>query len=159
MSENNIIEKINEKIKSYPLPKKPVSFGGEYTFPEDISNVTSIDLGQWMFKLAAWKGYALKRLSFAETELSIVDDSYDALLAKALATMSPDKMLKKEAMIGKALNSDERLQKLKERVISMSGEVAGIRRVVEIYTMQLEIVSREISRRSMDVRKGMSVHE
>lgn len=156
---DNVINKINEKLDSFPLPNKPATFGKAYDFPEDITNVTSMDLGKWMFRLGAWKGYALKVLAYAETELSIIDNLFDASLAKVLGAMEPDKMLKKEALIGKALNENESLKALKSRVISKSGEVAGIRRVVEIYTLQLEINSREISRRSSELKKQFSTHD
>ncbi len=146
------IEKINDKLDKFPLPQKPKTFGEAYEFPQDIANVTSIDLGKWLFKLAAWKGYALKMLAYAETELSIIDDLYDATLAKYLGSMEPDRLMKKEAMIGKALNNNEKLKNLKSRVVLQSGEVAGIKRIVEIYTLQLEVVSREISRRGQEQR-------
>lgn len=156
------IDKINAKLDKFPLPQKPSTFGEEYSFPQDITNITSIDLGRWMFKLAAWKGYALKMLAYAETELAIVDDLYDANLAKYLGAMEPDRLMKKEAMIGKALNSDEKLKSLKSRLVLKSGEVAGVKRITEIYTLQLEVISREISRRGMDLKlmqKAILSHE
>jgi len=159
MSEDTVISKINDKLDKFPLPQKPKTFGDVYEFPEDIANVTSIDLGRWMFKIAAWKGYALKILAYAETEHAIIDDLYDATLATTLGSMEPDKMSKKEALIGKALNADEKLKSLKSRVIAKSGEVAGIKRIVEIYSLQLEVVSREISRRNQDVRAKIGTYD
>ena len=149
------LEKISSKIENYSLPNKPTTFGKDYSFPDDITRVTSHELGQWMFKLASWKGYTLRMLALAESEHSLVEDSYNVLLAKIVSEIDNGKRFTKEVLTGKALTSDKNLRKLKIRLMESSSEVMATKRILDIYTMQIEIVSREISRRSLDLK----IHE
>ncbi len=146
------MEKIEKRLFSYSLPNKPTSFGVDYDFPEDITNITTHELGKWMFKLAAWKGYALRMAALAESEARLVEDSFEVLLAKISSEIQVEKRINKEILNGKALAKDANLQKLKIRKMETSSESIALRRVLEIYTMQIEIISREISRRALDLK-------
>ena len=154
------MEKIEKKLESYSLPNKPTTFGNDYDFPEDVNKVTSHDLGKWMFKLASWKGYSLRMASLAESEARLVEDAFDVLLSKAVSEVETDKRINKEILNGKALAANPALQQLKIRAMESSAEVIALKRVLEIYTMQIEIVSREITRRDIESRnptKGLGV--
>lgn len=154
------MEKIDNQLMSYSLPNKPTTFGHDYDFPEDVNKITSQDLGRWMFKLASWKGYSLRMAALAESEAALVEDAYDVLLAKAVSEIVAEKRVNKEILNGKALGSNPDLQKLKIRSMETTAEVIALKRVLEIYTMQIEIVSREISRRALDLKiqeKGFGV--
>lgn len=154
------IEKIENKLATYSLPNKPTTFGQDYDFPEDVNKITSHDLGKWMFKLASWKGYSLRMSSLAESEASLIEDAFDVLLSKAISEIETDKRLNKEVLTGKALAGNLDLQKLKIRSMESSAEVIALKRILEIYTMQIEIISREISRRTLDLKiqeKGLGV--
>jgi len=154
------MEKIENKLATYSLPNKPTTFGKDYDFPEDINKLTSQELGKWMFKLASWKGYSLRMASVAESEASLVEDAYNVLLSKAASEVILEKRINKELLSGRALASNPDLQKLKVRFMETSAEVIALKRVLEIYTMEIEIISREISRRSLDLKiqeKGLGV--
>ena len=71
------ITSINNSLNKLSLPSKPESFGDKYIFPEDIVNLSIISLGQWMFKLASWRSYCIKILTFEELEYSIIKKSFD----------------------------------------------------------------------------------
>jgi len=154
------MEKIESKLSSYSLPNKPTTFGKDYDFPEDINKLTSQELGKWMFKLAAWKGYALRMASVTESEASLVEDAYNVLLAKAASEVILEKRINKELLSGRALASNPDLQKLKVRFMETAAEVISLKRVLEIYTMEIEIISREITRRDIESRnytKGVGI--
>ena len=147
------ISKAFEKAKTFSLPQKPQTFGKDYDFPEDITGISSMSLGQWLFKLAAWKGYALRVLALSETESVVMEATYDTTIAKNLSELEIDKKLHtKEALIGKIISSNEQIKNLRIKLIEKKGEVVSLKRIVELYTMQLDVISREISRRDQDIR-------
>ena len=147
------IEKVKTNINSFSLPKKPATFGQEYEFPEEISYIDSIELGKWLFKMAAWKGYVLRLLSFAEMELSILDDSYDTFIAKKIAISNKEgKKITKDLALGQAISEDIAFRDLRIRFIEKKGEVNAIKRLVELYSMQFDAISREISRRGQEIK-------
>lgn len=147
------IEKNQSKMSVFSLPTKPKTFGQEYEFPDDISNILSQDLGKWLFKLAAWKGYVLKLLSMAEMEFSILDDTCDVTVARRLSSLAKEgNKATKDIALGSEIMDSEQFKALKVSLIEKKGEVASLRRLVELYTMQLETVSRDISRRGQDIK-------
>ena len=149
---DSAIEKAKSAIDAFPLPSKPSTFGKPYTFPEDITQITSTDLGQWLFKMAGYKGYALRMLAYVETEDSILKDAYSAKISKEMAKIEAKKKMNKESMVGVILTESEEVSSLKAKMIKKSADVIGCKRIVEMYTMQLEVISREISRRSNEMK-------
>jgi hypothetical protein len=144
---------IQEEIKNFSLPLKPKSFGSEYQFPEEVSNLSSIELGNWMFKLAAWKGYTLRLLAFYEIERSWLKSQHDNRVAKKIAQESDsNKKITKDHALGLLIVSGEDFRQIKEKLIIKESALEGLRQILEIYSMQIEILSREISRRSLDLK-------
>lgn len=148
-----MLEEIKNELKQFSLPSKPRTFGSDYYFPEEIDKISSPDLGNWMFKLAAWKGYALKLLAMAEIERSWQKSKHDNKIAKRVAQDSIDnKRVTKEYALGQLILTDQEFRTVREQLINKEAEVGGLKQVVEIYTVQLEIISREISRRSLELK-------
>lgn len=149
---NQKLGKIQEEISKYSLPKKPVSYGQDYLFPEDVSDVTYQDLGKWLLKLAAWKGYTFKMLALSETEMIMLDGVCDASVAKKIAMSDREgKKITKDLALGIRLEEPE-FKKTKTRLMEKESETAGLKRIAEIYTMQMEAISREISRRVSEMK-------
>lgn len=144
------IDVATNAMKSYPLPMKPKSFGKEYDFPEDIGNIPSMQLGNWLLKLAAWRGYTVRLLAQVEMEHTILDETFNAKVTKQLAGAS-EKRVTKDQAVGKVLADLEDSQ-LKAKVIEKHGQLVGLKRILEIYTVQFEAVSREISRRGIEAK-------
>ena len=138
------------EISNHPLPLKPKSFGKEYEFPEEVSNIPSLQLGNWLLKLAAWRGYTIRIVARIEMEYTIMDETFNAKVTKQLAQTS-DKRITKEQAVGKVL-SDPEDTKLKVKVIEKHGQLVALKRILEIYTTQFEAISREISRRGIESR-------
>ena len=148
-----MIEKIKQGLEKFSLPSRPKTFGEEYQFPEDIDKLASPDLGAWMFKLAAWKGYSLRMLAIAEVERSWLKSQHDNRVSKRIAQDSDDKRrITKDHALGQLILSDSDFKQIKEKLIIKDTELEGLRQILEIYTMQIEVISREISRRALDVK-------
>jgi len=151
------IAKVNIDLSSHPLPMRPKSFGKEYEFPEEVGNIPSLHLGNWLLKLAAWRGYTIRLLSQVEMEFTIMDDTFNAKVTKQLAMIS-DKRITKDQAVGKVLAEADDAQ-LKVKVIEKHGQLVSLKRLLEIYTIQFEAVSREISRRGIEsklVQQGVN---
>lgn len=153
----NAINKISQELLTHSLPSRPKSFGKEYDFPEDISGVQSMHLGNWLLKLAAWRGYTIRLLAKTEMEFTIMDDAFNAKVTKQLAQIT-EKRITKEQAVGKVLADPESTQ-LKVKLIEKHGQLVSMKRLLEIYTTQFEAISREISRRGIEsrlVQQGVS---
>ena len=151
---------ISNELKKYSLPSKPKTFGEEYYFPETIETISSADLGSWMFRLAAWKGYALRMFSNVENDRIFLKGKHDNKLAQKIAQNSDDKKrITKDHALGMLIKEDEEFKDVRGRLIRKEAELESLRQVIEIYSMQIEVVSREISRRALDIKmiqKGIS---
>jgi hypothetical protein len=153
MDADELIIKTKDKLSKLPLPARPIDFGEEYKFPSDVTNLISVDLGSWLFKLSGWKGYVLRILAGKEIESSVLQDGYDASIMMNMALLSrDDKVKNKETATGKILNGSPEIKAVYDRLVVNNAEILALKRVLEIYTVQLEIVSREISRRSYDLK-------
>lgn len=146
------INKTTDFLKGFPLPKKPSDFGVEYDFPEDVQGVTSTDLGRWLFRLAGWKGYTLRLLASEEVGLCIATETYNTEILKGISIEDTGKKSTKDSIIGKLLLEQPKLKKLKLENAERTSQVAALKRIVDIYTIQLEIISREISRRAIELK-------
>jgi predicted HTH domain antitoxin len=63
-----------------------------------------------------------------------------------------DKKLVKEALIGKIIDEDDELKSLKSKLIEKKGSVTMLEHIIDLYSMQLDVVSREITRRSIEIK-------
>lgn len=148
-----MIEEAKEKLGTFSLPAKPKTFGESYIFPEDVSNLSSTELGTWMFKLAAWKGYAIKLLAYSEIERAGLKAKHENKLARKIAQDSIDnKKVTKDHALGMLIENGGEFKDIRRRLTIKEAEVDSLKQIVEIYTMQIEVVSREISRRALDIK-------
>lgn len=145
-------DKYEKLVTGFPIPTKPSTFGKPYTFPEDVAGIGSTDLGKWLFKLAGWKGYTVKLLAVADSVNYVMNEVLEAKITMKMATYVTDKKMVKEAMRGKIIGEDAELKELKCKAIEKTGEVMMLKRLLDMYSSQLDIVSREISRRNIDVK-------
>jgi len=152
-----MLDEIKSNLNQFSLPSKPKTFGQAYMFPEDIEKVSSSELGSWMFKLAAWKGYSLRVLADLEIEKSWLKAKHDNRVAKKIAQDSIDnKKVTKDHALGQLIIEDAEFKKIRESLIVKDAEVDSLKLVVEIYSLQIEVVSREISRRTLDLKMFQS---
>lgn len=147
------VAKTSEKIiNQFPVPNAPASFGKPYTFPDDIVHLTSQELGKWMFRLAGWKGYAIRLLAAEEYQYIMMTKCFEAKMEMKMSAIKSDKKLVKEALRGQVLTDDESIKKLKIDCIEKEAYLSVLKKLVDLYSMQLEVVSRDISRRALDIK-------
>ena len=149
-------EKYNGIVTGFPTPTKPSTFGKPYTFPEDVAGLGSTDLGRWLFKLAGWKGYTIKMLAVADSVNYVMNEVLEAKITMKMATYVSDKKLVKDALRGKIIGEDTELKELKCKCIEKTGEVMMLKRLLDMYSSQLDIISREISRRSIEMKNAQT---
>ena len=148
-----MIEEARKKLGTFSLPAKPKTFGEAYLFPEEIMNLSSADLGNWMFKLAAWKGYAIRLMADSEIDRAGYKAKHDNRVAKKIAQGSMEGLkITKDGALGELIIGDEEFKDIRQRLIVKDAEVESLKQVVEIYAMQIDVVSREISRRALDIK-------
>jgi hypothetical protein len=152
-----MIEEARNKLSTFSLPAKPQSFGEQYIFPESVDKVSSNDLGSWMFKLAAWKGYAIKMMADVEIDRAGYKAKHDNKLAQKIAQGTMEGLkITKDSALGALIIADEEFKEVRRRLTIKEAEVDSLKQVVEIYSMQIEVVSREISRRALDIKLRQS---
>lgn len=134
-------------------PKKPKDFGFEYEFPNDFSALSSDELAHWLSQLAEWEGYAMRLLAESEVQLNILEESFECIIAKQTVDSSEEagKKVTKDYVLGVVLKI-EGYSNIKKRIISKKSEVLSLKRLVDLYSLQFSAISREISRRSMEVK-------
>lgn len=152
-----MIEEARAKLNTFSLPSKPKTFGEQYIFPESVDKVSSNDLGSWMFKLAAWKGYAIKMMADVEIDRAGYKAKHDNKLAQKIAQGTMEGLkITKDSALGALIIADEEFKEVRRRLTIKEAEVDSLKQVVEIYSMQIEVVSREISRRALDIKLRQS---
>jgi len=148
-----MIEEARKKLSTFSLPAKPQTFGEQYVFPECVDKVSSSDLGSWMFKLAAWKGYAIKMMADVEIDRAGYKAKYESRLAQKIAQGALEGLkTTKDGALGALIIGDAEFKDIRGRLITKEAEVESLKQVVEIYSFQVDVISREISRRALDVK-------
>jgi hypothetical protein len=132
------------------LPGRPVSFGKEYQFPDGVENLPSFELGGWLLKFAAWRGYIIRVLSQAEMEEKVLEE-FIATKVAVQVSKGTDKKITKDQALGKVIGEIGGAE-LRSDLIAKQAQVVSLKRILEIYTVQFEAISREISRRGIESR-------
>jgi hypothetical protein len=146
------VEMVEKKMRELSMPSSPDLFGKEYKFPEASTGIKTEDLGNWLMKLSSWKGYTIRLLARADIERIIIDESVDIAVAKSLsAELKAGKKVTKDAVLG-AMILDEKFRELRTRLIEKKAECASLKMVIDIYSTQLDAISREISRRGQELQ-------
>jgi hypothetical protein len=130
--------------------------GGHVVLPEDISEVPSETLGSLMSKLTAWSNYI-------ETQLAIAEDKERQLLRKK-------GIIEAELLEQYPQVKGERITAIKSKISvhpdvldadDAYEEAYAYRRLVKVlydnYERDRSLVSREITRRGEQARKGFGV--
>jgi hypothetical protein len=143
-------------LSQLSVPSKPISFGKEYMFPEELDKLSSPELGNWLSKLAAWEGYSMRLLTRSEIELTILEENFDIMFSKATA-QEYDKSIgskspTKDFILGRLLTTNAEASQIRDKLIKKKCETSAIKRVVEGYSIQLQAISREISRRALEIK-------
>ena len=131
------------------VPGKPV--GGseyyEYRFPDSIKDLSLEEIGEWTFKIEAWYSYCLSELGRYEGNLVALKDFYEIGIMKYAEEKMTGKMIEY-----KACEADEKYKKAKDGITTLKGIVARLQRLCESYKSQIDVLSREMTRRQLEAR-------
>lgn len=132
-------------VKGFSLPFKPKSYGDNYDFPEDVTRLTTDQIGNWMSRLASYRGYVLSLFARREVGRSMLDRRYKLMLAEE--TRKVDARTVKEATNEAMLVSE--VKELGDQLEKAERNSIFYKALADVYTGQIECLSRELSRRSM----------
>jgi len=141
------------KKGALPLPKRPAGYAEEYEWPEDVTALTSIQLGQLMGRLSGWQGYGSRLLGMAALDLHAFETIYELLLGRAMARLASEKRQVKEVLRAVAVDSDPVLTKLTRALVTKRAVVEALQAQIEIYKAHYFALSREQSRRTDDIKE------
>jgi len=136
-----------------PLPKRPLGFMEEYEFPDDVTALTSVQLGQLMGRLSGWQNYGTRLLGMAEMDLHAFETIYELLLGRAMARCASEKRLVKEVLRAVAVDSDPVLTRLTRALVTKRAATEVLKMQVEIYKSHWVALSREQARRSDEIKE------
>ena len=154
IDKSNDLKKIDDK---FPSPERPSS-GEAYSFPANADNLSDSQIDSWLAFFGAWRGYMNYEISKVDGELYILEQGYKLVLSTKVATLEADspKKLLKDSLEGQAILEDEQLQRLKIRIIEMTGHLKILRGRLSLYDSQFETLSLLITRRGQE-RMKMSI--
>jgi len=150
------VRKTTEYLKNISLPKVPDTFGEAYTFPEDVSKLTMIDLGRWMFKLASWRAYCLRILTFEELDYNINKKAFDlAINNKAAETEKIQvKRVSKDFLISSIILGNKVYKSLQFKLFEQETKIKALQKILDLYQIQAECMSRELTRRDLVLKES-----
>lgn len=137
-----------------PWPKKPVDHGTEYEFPSDITSLVSQQIGTLQSRLAGWDGYSQSLIARAESDLDLLQNSFDILLGEKMCMLQDNGSSRKlkDTLRAQALMEVPELKSAAYLLAEKKAVVRMLKAQKSIYDMQRQTVSREQSRRSDELR-------
>jgi len=154
IEKSNDLKKVDDK---FPSPERP-STVDSYSFPSNADNLSDTQIDSWLAFFGAWRGYMNYEISKFEGELYILSEGYDLILSTKIAGLEAEssKRLLKDSLKGQAILEDDQLQRVKIRIIDMTGQLKILRGRLSLYDSQFETLSRLITRRGQE-RMKMSI--
>lgn len=145
-------EKMNKQ--RLPLPARPQAANPEFSFPEDPSLLSSIEVGQWMARFTAYLTYTARLLGNVESELVAVDAEY-----RLKINMGRDEVMDNlpkrpaaEVVEAEVLRRTPEITPLYERRLKLLAVKAQLMARITIFERSYQAMSRELSRREMEAR-------
>ena len=140
------MDSIRVLAKSVALPKRPDSFeGGSYKFPEDLTKLSGDELGALLSRLGAYRGYAQRQVGLSEIRRDMHRDLLSIKMPELISHIEK-KGKTKTAIKEEARDLPEAIETRKK--ISEIDYIFKFYYALEkIYTGQIEVISREITRR------------
>jgi hypothetical protein len=139
-----------------PIPKAIEGFDREDIFPS-TNSLKDKELGSLLFKYGALKGYVMWLLFQVEVEYNNVKNARIIIQGEEVHKLEVESEKKrlKEGLEATAIMSIEKLKKLRKQEIGLEAKVSGYRTLLDIYSSHWDTISREISRRSDEIKSGL----
>lgn len=139
-----------------PIPKAIDGMEKEDIFPS-TNSLGDKELGGLLFKYGALKGYIMWLLFQMEVEYNNVHNARIILQGEEVHKLEIDSEKKrlKEGLEAVAIMNNDILNKLRKKEIQLEAKVSGFRTLLNIYSSHWDTISREISRRSDEIKSGL----
>lgn len=144
--------------QQFPQMRRPVTFGQDYDFPSQPSELTSTVLGQLQLTITGYYSQSLRVLGEADAELGILKGSFDIKLGleqqriqDARGTGKGSRVLK-ENLKAIAIEGNATLKAAYILVLQKDAILKVLTAQRDIYHEHLLRLSREQSRREMEAK-------
>ena len=152
-----VLERVKEKIQNLhlPIPPQPSTEDVEMQLPEDPDKLTSTQLAQKMSRASSWFGYVQRLLGVLESELILVEAEYKIEVnVKGIPIREKLGKVNKDVVEACVLEAYEELMPLYTRIHELKAIKATLESRLEIYSKFHQTLSREQSRREMEMKTG-----
>ena len=142
---------IAKRYQTIPSPAEPTSLQN-FDFPTNADDLSDEELDNWLLRLGAWRGYISSKLADVDSQLSLIEETYELFLGIKTAQLERDakKKLLKESLHGQAVLEDEELSQLKLETVTLRSEKQLLKGKFEFFDKQFEVISRVITRRGQE---------
>jgi len=160
VSYNEARKRLLERIKNtgLPWPAPPKGYAEEYEFPLDPTELPTEEISRLLAQYAAWAGYATRLLAFVDAELTLLRQRVELAVTAKMAELEDQagKRSLKDALRARAINEDPVLLSATQILAEKEAEAIILRAQKEIYEKHYFAMSRELSRRSDQVKSYSS---
>jgi len=152
-----VLERVQKKIYDLhlPVPPQPSTEDVEMQLPDDPDKLTSTQLAQKMSRASSWFGYVQRLLGVLESELILLEAEYK-IEVNVLGLPAREKLGKvnKDVVESWVLSNHEEVMPLYTRIQELKSIEATLNSRLEIYSKFHQTLSREQSRREMEMKTG-----
>jgi len=141
----NDFRELTDKFKRFSIPAKPNTFGERYIFPEDLTKLDIEGLGQWLGRIGAYRGYVTGLLAVYSVKKMMVESMLT--LKSTEQRRARDKGKTTQTAVKEEVSLLPDVQELNRRLLRVSANVEFYSHLQYLYQGQIEVLSREISRR------------
>lgn len=136
---------VRELVAGIPMPRKPDGFEGEYVFPRDATQLSDVELGQWLSQVGAYRSYANAMATVYGTAEFVLKTMLDRREFQLRRERDDGKkrlraVMEEVAILPEVISKRDDLIKLQAYAMFFE-EVAGV------YGGEFETLSRELTRR------------
>ncbi len=152
-----VLERVQKKIYSLhlPVPPQPSTEDVEMQLPEDPDKLTSTQLAQKMSRASSWFGYVQRLLGVLESELVLIEAEYKIEMnSKGIIIREKLGKVNKDVVEARVLKEWDELIPLYTRIQELKSIKATLDSRLEIYSKFHQTLSREQSRREMEMKTG-----
>lgn len=138
-------KELDDIVRGFSLPLKPKTYGKNYEFPEDATRLSIEEIGDWMLKLSAYRGYVLSLYIRYEIKRRMLEENYKIKLAEESRKIDSKTVKEKmnEAILVPAV------REIHKKMMSREKDSMFCKGLADIYTGQIETLSRELTRKQM----------
>ena len=152
----DIFDEATRKVnaKGLPQPKQPLVEDPEFQFPADPNNITSVEIGQWLYKFTGYFNHATRLIGLVESELVGLDAEYKLQIHSRSMDVRGQTSGRPNADVVEALvlRDNPSLEPLYSRRLELQTIKAQLEARIRIYEKGYQAMSRELARRDMEAK-------